>query len=50
MRSEDELYVEAIAGARIVPHVDGLGFMVVTVEHGAVANIAMNSVAGSCPK
>jgi hypothetical protein len=50
IRSEDEAYVEAIATARIVPHVDGAGIMVVTVEHGAVANIAMNGVAGSCPK
>ena len=42
--------MEAIASARIVPHVDGVGIMVVTVEQGAAANIAMNSVAGSCPK
>jgi len=44
------VYVEAIAGARSVPHVDGLGTMVVTVEHGAAANVAMNSVVGTCPK
>jgi len=27
---------------------DGAGVMVVTMEHGAAANIAMNGVAGSC--
>ena len=50
IRSEDEVYVEAIAGARIVPHVDRVRIMVVTVEHGVAANVAMNSIAGSCPK
>jgi len=44
MRSDDEVYVKAIAGARAVPHRDGAGIMVVTVEHCAAANIAMNSV------
>ena len=50
MRSDDEGYVKAISGARVVPHWDGAGIMVVTVEHCAAANIAMNSFNGSCPK
>jgi len=49
MRSDDEVYVKAIAGARVVPLTDGTGIMVVTAEHCAAANIAMNSD-GSCPK
>jgi len=48
MRSDDEVYVKAIAGARVVSHRDGAGIMVVTVEHFAAANIAMNSDDGSC--
>ena len=50
MRSNDEVYVKAIAGARVVPHRDGAGVMVVTVGNSAAANVAMNSVDGSCPK
>ena len=50
MRVDDEVYVKAIAGARVVRHVDVAGIMVVRVEHCAVANIAMSGVAGSCPK
>ena len=49
MRSDDEVYVKAIAGAR-VPHRDGAGIMVVTVEHCAAPNIALNSADGSYPK
>jgi hypothetical protein len=49
MRSNDEVYVKAIAG-RVVPPRDGAGTMVVTVEHCVAANIAMNSVDGSCPE
>ena len=44
------MYVKAIADARVVPHGDGAGIVVVTVEHCAAENIAMNSVHGSCPK
>ena len=40
-RSEDEIHVEAIAGAHIVANVDGAGIMVVTVEHCAAPNIAL---------
>jgi hypothetical protein len=50
MRSDDEAYVKAIAGARVVPHRDGARTMVVTVEHCVAANIAMNSVDGNCPE
>ena len=50
MRGDDEVYVKAIAGARVVRRRDGAGIMVVTVEHCAAANIAMNGVDGSCPK
>ena len=50
MRVDDEVYVKAIAGARVVRHVDVAGIMVVTVEHCAAANIAMNSVDGTCPE
>ena len=50
MRSDDEVYVKAIAGGRVVPLRDGTGTMVVTLEHCAAANIAMNRLAGSCPK
>ena len=42
------MHVEAITGAGIVHDEDGAGVMVVTVEHGAAANIAMKGVAGSC--
>jgi hypothetical protein len=42
------VHVEAITGAGIVPDGDGAGVMIVPVEHGAAANIAMNGVAGSC--
>jgi hypothetical protein len=41
------VHVEAITDAGFVPDGDGAGVMVVTVEHGAAANIAM-SVAESC--
>jgi len=49
-RGNDEVYVKTIAGARVVPHRDGAGVMVVTVGNSAAANVAMNSVDGSCPK
>jgi hypothetical protein len=42
------VHIEAITGAGIVPDGDGAGVMVVTVEHGAAANIAINGVVGSC--
>lgn len=50
MRSEDEVYVKAIAGARTVPHRNGAGIMVVTVDHSATAIIAMNSPRWKVPE
>ena len=50
IRSEDEVYGEAIASTSIVPHVDGAGVMGVALEHGAAANIAINPLSECCPQ
>jgi hypothetical protein len=46
-KEKNEVHGEAIAGAGIVPRVDGAGILVVTVEHSAAANIAVNAGTGS---
>ena len=35
------MYVQAIASARVVPHLDGAGIMFVAVEQGAAASVAL---------